>query len=111
TTNSDRHPEQANLTRSSCVIYICGKRKLVLPNFFSSWRVVGPPPSSRQYHKAKTITLVNQSKAPERNSSSGDSLCDGSARTKSPTDPISASVVIPLMKMPSVRLRERFPVR
>jgi len=101
----------ANWARSSCGTCICGKRKLVLPNFFSSCRTVGPPPSSRQYQSAKTITFVSQSNPPESRSWSGNSWCDGNARTNKITDPIRASVVIPLMMMPSARLSDRFPVR
>jgi len=103
-----RQRAHANWPRSSCGICICGKRKLVLPNFFCSWRKVGPPPSSRQYHSAKTITFVSQSSPPERRSCNGASRCEGSARTSRITDPISAVVMIPLIMMPRARLRERF---
>src|SRR5207253_1844931 len=106
-----RQRAHANWPRSSCGICICGKRKLVLPNFFCSWRKVGPPPSSRQYQSAKTITFVSQSSPPERKSCNGASRCEGSARTSRITDPISAVVVIPLIMMPRARLSERFPAR
>src|SRR6266576_1330296 len=75
-----RQRTHSNWPRSSCGICICGKRKLVLPNFFCSWRKVGPPPSSRQYQSAKTITFVSQSSPPERRSCIGASRCEGSAR-------------------------------
>src|SRR6266705_803950 len=106
-----RQRVHSNWARSSCGTCICGKRKLVLPNFLCSCRKVGPPPSSRQYQSAKTSTFVSQSNAPESKSWSGDSLCDGNARTNRITDPTNASVVIPLIKSPSARLSERFPVR
>src|SRR5207248_11462627 len=75
---------------SSCGICICGKRKLVLPNFFCSWRKVGPPPSSRQYQSAKTITFVSQSSPPERKSCNGASRCEGSARSEEHTSELQS---------------------
>ena len=87
------------------------EQKAGAAEFLCSCRTVGPPPSRRQYHNAKTITLVSQSNAPERRSWSGASLCDGKARTNRITEPISASVVMPLMAIPSARFSERFPLR
>src|SRR6184192_4556371 len=98
-----RQCAHANSGRSSCGICICGKRKLVLPNLFCFRRSVGPPPSSRQYQSAKTITFVSQSNPPERSSCNGDSRCPGSQRTSRITEAISATVVIALISIPSVR--------
>src|SRR5207247_426531 len=101
-----RQRVHSNRPRSSCGICICGKRKLVLPNFFWLWRKDGPPPSSRQYQSANTITFVSQRSPPERSSCDGDSRCVGSARTRRMTEPISASVVIPLIMIPRVRFND-----
>src|SRR5262249_10914346 len=92
-------------------ICICGKRKLLLPNFLCLYRTVGPPPSRRQYQSANTITFVSQSSPPERSNCKGDSRCVGNRRTSKTTEAISASVVIPLITNPRRRLSDCFPTR
>src|SRR5205823_1163819 len=49
--------------------------------------------------------------APEDKSSTGVSLCEGTAATSKPTDAISARVMTLLMIIPSVRFQECLPVR
>ncbi len=71
---------------------------------------MGPWPSSRQYQRAKTSTLVAQSAAPEPSKRNGASLWEGSAMTSRTTEAINARVMTALAINPRMQLSETRPV-
>ena len=90
-------------------LVIWGNRKApsLCPTTLS--RSCGPPPSSRQYHRANTRTFVTHSATADRSSIFGSISCLGMAATSRPIDKIMAMVKMPLAAYPIILSAPWYP--